>query len=521
MNYKSIIGTFLLFANLASAQNFDRNELPTQLSQPWEITYGPDNFLWLTQANGIVTRVDPNNGTSENVYTAPDYFSGSPLEKLNACNNPNIGSGTLGLALHPDFINPNTSYIYYMYSYNQGTVNNPDTKFRVKRLTWDASTKSVIADSNIINSISSGYDHLGGRLLAVKQNGKNYLYLSVGDHGISETNSPDCYSPQSTNPNNQAQNPMTDNGKIHRFNMDGSLPDDNPIENSSVFTRGHRNPQGLMYNSKNNIVYDIEHGDRTDDEINELKSGKNYGWKNIRGYHDGKHPGELDYINSYTPNPLVQNDGIEEAFFAWCDTEAPDPSAGFTDWCTVAPSGGAYYSSTSINTWEHSLLIVTLKDGSSTDMEVYNIGLMNDGSLAPSTANKPNPRKYFSEDQSSNGRLRDIAISSDGKKIYLINNGGTDRDKITVYTYTGTTGIDNQDIHKISMFPNPIKSGEVLTVTGVKNIQEILMYNAQGKLLKSANGNGIVTNKLSAGLYFVKVKTANSEVYKIGWIELL
>lgn len=495
--------------------------MPTALTQPWEITYGPDDFLWLTQANGTVTRVDPNSGASTNVFVASDYFSGSPLENLNACFTPNIGSGTLGLALHPDFLNPTTAFIYFVYSYNQGTVNNPDTRFRIKRLTWNHTTKTVVADSNIVNGISSGYGHLGGRLLVVKQNGKNYLYFSVGDHGISDTNSPDCYSPQSNNPNNQAQNPLTDNGKIHRFNMDGSLPTDNPIANSSVFTRGHRNPQGLMYNSKNDIVYDIEHGDRTDDEINVLVSGKNYGWKDVRGYHDGKHPGELDYINNYTPNPLVQNDGLKEAFFSWCDTETPAPTAEFTDWCTVAPSGGEYYSSNSIKTWEHSLLTLTLKNGSSTDTEVYCLNLLENGDKTPSTQNNPNPRKYFGEDQTLNGRLRDIALSPDGNKIYLINNGGTDRDKITVYSYTGTTSVKNYAQVEMKLFPNPLNVGELLTVKTDLDVVEISVYTMQGQLIQHSNGNTIRTIGMSQGMYFVKAKTKDKQEHMIGRIELM
>lgn len=49
--------------------------------------------------------------------------------------------------------------------------------------------------------------------------------------------------------------------------MDGSIPIDNPIPGNPFYTRGHRNPQGLMYNAIEDILYDVEHGDRTDDEI--------------------------------------------------------------------------------------------------------------------------------------------------------------------------------------------------------------------------------------------------------------
>ncbi|MBK6641236.1 MAG: hypothetical protein IPG39_08325 [Bacteroidetes bacterium] len=97
----------MLFAvamiQISDAQVFNRSELTTQVNTPWEITFGPDNYLWLTESGGRVIRVDPVTGNKQIVYTAPDYFNGSPLEQWPLCFQPNIGAGTLGLALHPDF----------------------------------------------------------------------------------------------------------------------------------------------------------------------------------------------------------------------------------------------------------------------------------------------------------------------------------------------------------------------------------------------------------------------------------
>ncbi len=267
--FLNIVILLLFFS--ANSQSFIRSELSTTLTTPWEITYGTDNFLWLTEAGGKISRVDPTSGNKIVVYTASDYFSGSSLEQSSLCSQPNIGVGTLGLTLHPNFLNVSTSFIYYLYSYNSGTTLAPATKFKIVKLTWDAMSNTVIANTDLVTQLPTGYDHLGGRLLAITQNSISYLYLSCGDNGISETNSPTCYSPQSNNPNNFAQDPNYKNGKIHRFNIDGTIPFDNPISGNSFFTRGHRNPQGLMYNSSQNILYDIEHGDQTDDEINILQ----------------------------------------------------------------------------------------------------------------------------------------------------------------------------------------------------------------------------------------------------------
>ncbi len=482
---KYILVTLSLFYIVSSlqAQVFKRTELSTTITTPWEITYGPDGFLWISEDGGTVSRVDPMNGNKTKVYIAPDYFGGSKLEQSTLCFKPAIGAGTLGLALHPDFLDTATSYIYYVYSYNSGTTQAPATKFKLKRLKWDAISNMVVNDSDLVTMISSGYDHFGGRLMAIKQNNISHLFLTVGDHGVSETNSPDCYSPQSTNPNTKAQDPSTDNGKIHRYNMDGSIPSDNPISGNSFYTRGHRNPQGLMYNPNLDIIYDIEHGDRTDDEINILYKGMNYGWKYVRGYHnDNNYPGEASYISNYVPNANIAHDSLVEAFYSFCATPQ-DTAANYLDWCTIAPSDGLYYGNNGIPEWSNSLLLVTLKDGASTDMQVYQFKLQSDGKLVPPTSGNPNPKKYFAADQKLNGRLRDIAVSPDGKKIYLINNFGANKDKITVYTYDSlASGIaDITMVDDIHIYPNP--ANEILNINISDNnlqIQKLVIYNMLG-----------------------------------------
>ncbi len=518
---------FLSTALSLHSQVFTRSELPTKVKDPWEITYGPDNFLWVTDSGGAVSRIDPYDGSKLLVYRAQDYSSGSPLEKLQACFNPNIGTGTFGLALHPEFLNPETAYIYFVYSYKSGTEAAPATKFKLKRLKWDVNTLSVVQDTDLVTMISSGYDHLGGRLLIVKQNNIPYLFLSIGDHGVSETNSPTCYSPQSTNPNNAAQDPTTQNGKILRFNMDGSIPSDNPLPGYSFYTRGHRNPQGLMYNPNLDIIYDVEHGDRSDDEINILQKGMNYGWKFVRGFHnDNNFPGEAEYVANYVPNPNIANDALIEPLYSFCASSNQDTSSDFLEWCTVAPSDGIYYGSTGIPEWTNSLLVVTLKNGLETDMEVYQFKLQQDGKLVPATTEKPNPKKYFANDQLLNGRLRDIAVSPDGRRIFLVNNSGNDRDKITVYTYDSlASGVEEYPVDEnFSMYPNPTMDFSTInyTLTSPKNIS-IKAYNLLGEEVASAQDGiqnegqhsvKLETGTIPAGIYVVRFKVESNVRYQ-------
>lgn len=505
----SIFVIILLNSFTGITQTFVRSELPTQVSTPWEITFGPDSMLWITENNGRVSRVHPETGSKTVVYTAPDYFGGSPLENSLLCPSLSIGSGTLGLALHPDFTTAGSSYIYFMYSYNSGTSGSPSTRFKIRRLEWNPASEQIVGYQDIVTGISNGYDHLGGRLLAVKQNNIPYLFVSIGDHGSSETNSPQCYNPQSDNPNNFAQDPTTDNGKIHRYHMDGSIPADNPIPGNSFFTRGHRNPQGLVYNSDLNILYDIEHGDRTDDEINILEKGMNYGWKNVHGYHsDDNFPGEATYVANYVPNPQIPNDHLVEPIYAICAVHTPSSNNG-TTWCTVAPSDGIYYNSHAIPAWTNSILMVTLKKGDSTDMELYQFKLNAQGSMEASTSQHPNPKKYFTADQQLNGRLRDVAISPDGKKVYLINNGGATSatDKITVYTYIDTSSLESLPFN---LYPNP--STETLIVQLPENKPSVIrIFDTKGaKIHEIKSQSDFITlniSDLKAGLYWLSYES--------------
>lgn len=517
---KTALVLIILLVNFReiNAQSFVRSELLISLDNPWEILYGPDGFLWLSESGGKVSRVDPSNGNRTVVYTAPDYFGGAASEASTLCHQPAIQKGTLGMALHPDFMDSTKSFIYYVYSYNSGTSGAPATKFKLKRLKWDANSNTVVADSTIVANIVNGYDHIGGRLMAIKRNNIPYLFLTVGDNGISDDGAPDCYNPQSTNPNNFAQDPTTQNGKVHRFLMDGSIPADNPIAGNSFYTRGHRNPQGLMYNHNLDILYDIEHGDKTDDEINILNKGMNYGWKHVRGYHsDNNHPGEAAYISNYTANASIANDSLVEAFYSWCATTA-DTTSNYLDWCTVAPSGGSYYGSTAIPEWTNSLLVVTLKDGTTTDRELYQFKLQSNGELAPSTPSDPNPKKFFGADQALNGRLRDIAISPDGKKIYLIHNGGA-ANKITIYTYDPNPSSVQQiaNTAHIKLYPNPAQ--DKLNIEGV-DIEQVQILTLLGKTIPVAyhNNQEIDISHLNSGVYFVNI-SSGKKLYTLKFIK--
>jgi|GEM_PF-745117 len=457
MKYSALLLFLVLFGHqsVANAQSFTRSVLPVNLNSPWELFYGPDNYLWVSEERGVISRVHPETGTKQTIYEAPDFYDGESIGGSPVCDT-GIESHTFGLALHPDFMIPDSAFVYLFYTSNQGTMETPETKFKIRRLLWDAGSESIIEGNDIVTDLPNGLEHWGGRMLAVKQNGKNYLYFSYGDLA---DNDPGCYDESFPNPILQTQNVNTVNGKIHRVYMDGSIPEDNPISGNSFFTRGHRNPQGLAYNPNVGLVYNIEHGHTTDDEVNVLYAGMNYGWANVHGYHDGNIDGETDFVNSYTAHPQIADDALIEPLFSWGAESAP--TGGFLSWPTVAPSDGIYYDSPTIPEWTNSLLVVTLKNGDVSDQEVYQLKLTESGdALVEPTVENPNPRSFFGEDQEQNGRLRDIAISPDGSKIFLIPNNRGESDPIIVYTYVQETS--NEEIagtpfsyNLLQNYPNP------------------------------------------------------------------
>ncbi len=518
------LGLICLLNVQGHAQQFIRRQLPSPLQTPWEITYGPDSMLWITEEGGKVSRMDPVSGQKSLIYEAPDYFGGDQTETAR-CGRV-IGAHTYGLALHPDFVD--SPFVYFMYSYNQGTDNTPSTRFKIVKLSWDAANEVIIQAIDLIPNLPNGYDHWGGRMIATKEGVQTYLYFSIGDLGSTDES---CYQSPSENPNLQTQDPTTLNGKIHRVYLDGTIPLDNPIPGNSFFTRGHRNPQGLAYNPVQGIVYDIEHGHRTDDEINVLHKGMNYGWRDVSGFHDGNYPEEIAYVADYQPDTTIPNDSLVEPLYAWGTTN--QPNGGFLSWPTVAPSDGIYYGSETIPSWTNSLLVVTLKDGNQTDMEVFQFNLTPDGkSLIPSTLEQPNPRTYFGEDQQINGRLRDIAVSPDGSQIFLItNNWGVD-DFVIVYSYipdSTTTGIFSTPGAQFKpCYPNPFFQQTTISYTLSRPTHtQAYITDLQGKRVHSLyhglqssgmhtltwNGENTQGMSLGNGVYMLHIYLAGQPAY--------
>lgn len=212
------------------------------LSHVWEMIYGPDQQLWITERGGKISRVNPQTGIVSLLLNVPDVVANSE-------------GGLLGMAVNPQFSTNPWVYVVYNYAANSGY------KEKIVRYTYAGGTLN--SPLVILDEIPASSIHNGSRLLITSD---QKLLITTGDASNAAS----------------AQNLNSLSGKILRLNLDGSIPADNPIANNRLWSYGHRNPQGLVI--ANGKLYASEHGPNNDDEINIIQKGSNYGWPNVEGY---------------------------------------------------------------------------------------------------------------------------------------------------------------------------------------------------------------------------------------------
>jgi glucose/arabinose dehydrogenase len=276
----------------------DTQVVATNLEIPWEMETWSDDTILFTERGGKIRRLSLISGAVDELYT----------------NTATIASegqaGLLGMQIHPDF--PNTPYVYIA----EANYIGPSIGLFVKRLRYDSALDSLINDSVIVDNINVANSNLGGRMLIASD---GLLYLSVGD----------------LKQNDKPQSLESLNGKMLRYTLTGTIPESNPFPSSPIFSFGHRNPQGIAEDNDGNI-WISEHGPSSDDELNILKSGRNYGWPLVTGFCNSSTQGVCYSLNMVEPHA------------AWSPT--------------IAPAGVVYYSGNSIPEWENSMLITSLKE---------------------------------------------------------------------------------------------------------------------------------------------------------------
>ena len=276
---------------------FTVQTLATGLDTPWDLAWGPDGHIWVSERNGRLSRVDAETGAVTEVGRI-DAFELSE-------------SGLMGIAFHPEF--HQQPYVYAVYSYRTGD----GIENRLVRMSYDGS--ALGQPEILLNGIPGAPNHDGSRLAVGPD---NLLYLTTGDAQLPALS--------------QDLNSLA--GKVLRLDLEGRPAQHNPF-GTAVYSFGHRNAQGLVFHPATGLLYSTEHGPLDNDEVNLILPGRNYGWPGARGFCDN------DVLSGETA--FCTSNNVVEPLAAWTPT--------------IAPAGADIYNEDLIPAWKGSLLFTTLK----------------------------------------------------------------------------------------------------------------------------------------------------------------
>jgi glucose/arabinose dehydrogenase len=360
------------------------------------------------------------------------------------------------MLLHPDF--NNQSYVYLVYTYQSAGA----TKERLVKYFYNGS--SLVNPQILIDNITANSTHDGSRLMLLPD---STFLMTTGDAQATSL-------PQNTN---------SLNGKILRFNLDGTIPSDNPNPNSYVYSWGHRNAQGLCM-GPNNIIYCSEHGPTTDDELQIVQKAGNYGWPSVAGFCSTS--SEISFCN---------DSSVIEPLVAWTPT--------------IAPSDMVWYNHPSIPEFENKLLMTVLKNKR---LIAFGFNPAGDSVIQES---------HYLVNQLR--RLRDICVSPDGK-IYLATNGDS-WSNTNPFTHSIVelrnaafvpSAVSVQSKPQIKIWPNPLSKGQQLNIVVDNNQNGTLrIFDLLGRSVytKEFNNSFNFTLDLEQNLYLYHLELNDRTIH--------
>jgi glucose/arabinose dehydrogenase len=299
------------FAGKSQLHDFQLNTWIGDVIEPWSLAFlpGPGNKAIVTEKLGYAYLVDNGKRAARPLLGLPAVDTGGQ-------------AGLYDVVAHPDYAK--NGWVYFAFS-------DPKTSGSLTRIIrGKIKGNALIEQETIFQAPTEMYPkaggvHFGGRLVF---DGKGHLFFTIGDRGTAAN----------------AQNRAVAMGKVHRIKDDGSLPADNPFAKDdkafkSIWSYGHRNPQGLAFNAATGELYDLEHGPRGGDEVNLVLPGRNYGWPVI------------SYGMDYPGTPMAGSEGTAKA-----GMEQP-----VTFWVpSIAPCGANFYQGDLFPKWKGHLFVATL-----------------------------------------------------------------------------------------------------------------------------------------------------------------
>ncbi|MCX2575288.1 PQQ-dependent sugar dehydrogenase [Pedobacter sandarakinus] len=244
---------------------YEIDTLAENLRVPWEIVFLPNKDILFTEREGRVRLIKEGKLVAKPIFNLNDI----------ALRNK---TGALGLCLHPAFAENGIVYLASNYLL--------ENRMRLRIVRYKFTGDSLINPLIMLKDLPASQNHTGCRLVFGPD---RKLYITTGD-----ADQPML-----------AQDLKAYNGKILRMNDDGTIPADNPFfkndtARKEIWSYGHRNPQGLAFQSGSGALYESEHGPTGGDEINIIKKGSNYGWP--VAHHDIAKPGMVSPLIQYTPS---------------------------------------------------------------------------------------------------------------------------------------------------------------------------------------------------------------------------
>ena len=240
-----------LVSNLSVSQldqvAYKVEEVVGGLYVPWSIVFTSQDRVLVNERNGNIRVIEGGELLEAPLFTFVDVSEQSE-------------AGLMGLTIDPNY--EDNKYLYACYTYTVGG----GLRNKIVRLVDEGNSARV--DKTLLDDFPAAEVHAGCR---IKFGPDGKLYVTTGDARDRQL----------------AQDLGSLAGKILRMNSDGSIPTDNPFDGSYVYSYGHRNPQGLSWNSQTREMFETEHGPSGfdgpggGDEVNIIMPGKNYGWPEV------------------------------------------------------------------------------------------------------------------------------------------------------------------------------------------------------------------------------------------------
>jgi len=327
------------------------------LREPWSLAFLSPTQAVMTEKLGFLYLIEKGK-------LADRPIAGLPTPDITG------QGGFFDVVPHPDYAKNSWLYV----SYADLRENADGAKVSITRIIRGKLKNNVFTEQQTIfqakpeHYIKAGGPHFGGRIAFDDQ---GYLYFTIGERGQAP----------------HAQDTSRPNGKVHRVHDDGRIPTDNPFVNDpkavpSIWSYGHRNPQGLAYNATTHELYDVEHGPRGGDEVNLVRKGLNYGWPVITYGMD--YPGV-----AFPGSEGTAKAGMEQPVTYWV------PS--------IAPCGANFYTGDLFPKWKNNLFVASLAAE-----ELHRLELKGDKLVAEEIIFK------------SLGRIRDVITGPDGALYVLL-----------------------------------------------------------------------------------------------------